>query len=47
MTGCMPKIDRWIELAPFMPARRAATSSSRMRRLGDAEPVAAVLLGRW
>ena len=28
ITGCMPKIDRCIELAPFIPAPDAATSSS-------------------
>jgi hypothetical protein len=27
-TGCMPKIDRWMLLAPFMHAPDAATSSS-------------------
>ena len=28
ITGCMPKIDRCIELAPFIPAPEADTSSS-------------------
>jgi hypothetical protein len=28
ITGCIPKIDRCIELAPFMPAPDADTSSS-------------------
>jgi hypothetical protein len=28
ITGCIPKIERCIELAPFMPAPDAATSSS-------------------
>ena len=27
-TGCMPKIDRWIALAPFIAAPERATSSS-------------------
>ena len=29
-TGCMPKIDRWIALAPFMAAPDLATSSSNI-----------------
>ena len=29
ITGCMPNIDMCIELAPFIPAPLAATSSSR------------------
>ncbi len=28
ITGCMPKIDMWTELAPFIAAPEAATSSS-------------------
>ena len=27
-TGCIPKIDMWTALAPFIPAPDAATSSS-------------------
>ncbi|CNH20057.1 Uncharacterised protein [Mycobacterium tuberculosis] len=30
ITGCMPNIDMCIELAPFIPAPLAATSSSRI-----------------
>ena len=29
MTGCIPKIDRCMELAPFMPAPEADTSPRR------------------
>ena len=29
-TGCIPKIDMWIALAPFIQAPDAATSSSTM-----------------
>ena len=32
ITGCIPKMDRCIELAPFIPAPEAATSS----RISDA-----------
>ena len=30
ITGCMPKIDRWMELAAFIAAPERATSSSRI-----------------
>lgn len=29
-TGCIPKMDRWMALAPFMHAPLAATSSRTM-----------------
>ena len=44
-TGCMPKIDRWMALAAFIAAARPRDLLGEQRGLGDAEPVAAVLLG--
>ena len=43
-TGCMPKIDRWMALAPFIAAAGARDLLEQQRRLGDAQTVPAVLL---
>ena len=38
-TGCMPKIDRWMALAAFIPPPERATSSARI--------VASVMPSPW